>query len=383
MTQIFTSPIQSKPNAFNTISSGASSSRTIGTITRPHNGVDFAVPTGTDLASIGTDLAGKVIYAQLYKGSTPSKAYGNYVVIEYNVDGQIYQARYAHLESINVTKGQTVNTDTVIGKSGGKPGLPTSGHSKGEHLHFELVKVPKENVNPFGSYGQKPSDIGGNINNLIDYQNSSSTTPTETETPQIVQKVIDAEKTNSTAAEPQHETKTTTTQTEEQKAQTEEFIKSEDMKQTATFINELSSALKDPSFMSIMVARLAILFLFMFSFANKVMAGDLDIPKKDPKEQCRTMNSVYANFIEKNQNTDNVRMFYSDVIDGEGYSIIMLNQHGIISGILLGENDNENGRYYGYYYQNNLWIVKEKPTNYSLVLDIEHCKVKQLIIKSN
>jgi murein DD-endopeptidase MepM/ murein hydrolase activator NlpD len=64
MTQIFTSPIPSKPNAFNTISSGASSSRTIGTITRPHNGVDFAVPTGTDLTSIGT---GKVIYAQLQK----------------------------------------------------------------------------------------------------------------------------------------------------------------------------------------------------------------------------------------------------------------------------------------------------------------------------
>jgi Ca2+-binding RTX toxin-like protein len=57
--------------------------------------------------------------------------------------------------------------------------------------------------------------------------------------------------------DPQPETKTTTTQTEEQKAQTEEFIKSEDMKQTATFMNELSSALKDPSFMSIMVARLA------------------------------------------------------------------------------------------------------------------------------
>ena len=238
MTQIFTSPIPSKPNAFNAISSGASSSRTIGAITRPHNGVDFAVPTGTDLASIGT---GKVIYAQLHKGSTPSKAYGNYVVIEYNVDGQIYQARYAHLESINVTNGQTVNTDYVIGKSGGKPGLPTSGHSKGEHLHFELVKVPKENVNPFGSYGQKPSDIGGNIKNLIDYQNSSSTTPTNTETPTELQGVIGSYEYEFFP---------------DQEFTTEEFdvdgikdqINSIQATQTTTFLNELNAQLPSVNF---------------------------------------------------------------------------------------------------------------------------------------
>jgi hypothetical protein len=126
-----------------------------------------------------------------------------------------------------------------------------------------------------------------------------------------------------------------------------------------------------------------ILILLLFCTSAFATEPHFDLPTKDAKEQCRIINSVYGKFVEKNQNTDNVRMFYSDIIDGDGYSIMMLNQHGIISGILLGENDNENGRYYGYYYQDNLWIVREKPANYSLVLDIQNCKVKQLIIKSN
>ena len=126
-----------------------------------------------------------------------------------------------------------------------------------------------------------------------------------------------------------------------------------------------------------------LLIFLLFCITSHATEPHFDLPKKDAKEQCRTMNSVYSNFIQKSQDTDNVKIFYTDIIDGDGYSIFVLNQYGIISGILLGENENENGKYYGYYYQNNLWITKHKPKNYSFLLDIENCKVKQLIIKSN
>jgi len=56
--------------------------------------------------------------------------YGNLIVIDH---GNGWQTLYAHLNSINVGCGQSVNQGQGIG------GLGTTGNSSGPHLHFEMI----------------------------------------------------------------------------------------------------------------------------------------------------------------------------------------------------------------------------------------------------
>jgi len=56
--------------------------------------------------------------------------YGNYIVIE---DSRGYVTKYAHLDSISVSVGQSVMHGDVIGLSG------NTGNSTGSHLHIELM----------------------------------------------------------------------------------------------------------------------------------------------------------------------------------------------------------------------------------------------------
>ena len=115
-----------------------------------HRGVDIAVPTGT------------TVYAA-HDGTVTAAAYdshyGNYVVIE--VDG--YTTKYAHMDSISVGAGQTVEKGTVIGTTG------NTGSSTGSHLHIECL-CDGEYYNPLfyfdvgeGTlYGETPGGLPGN-----------------------------------------------------------------------------------------------------------------------------------------------------------------------------------------------------------------------------
>ncbi|WP_151482508.1 LysM peptidoglycan-binding domain-containing M23 family metallopeptidase [Streptomyces albicerus] len=89
-----------------------------------HTGVDFAVPTGTSLKSVG---AGTVVSAGW------GGAYGNQVVIKLN-DG--HYAQYAHLSSLSVSAGQSVTGGQQVGLSG------ATGNVTGPHLHFEIRTTP-------------------------------------------------------------------------------------------------------------------------------------------------------------------------------------------------------------------------------------------------
>lgn len=89
---------------------------------RMHEGIDIAVPVGT---SVKAAECGTVIFA----GAGGS--YGNLVRIDH---GNGVVTAYAHLDKINVSKGQTVDSNTEIAKSG------NTGRSTGPHLHFEVVK---------------------------------------------------------------------------------------------------------------------------------------------------------------------------------------------------------------------------------------------------
>lgn len=87
---------------------------------RPHNGVDFATPTGTKIVSTGDGIVTRV-------GN--HKFAGKYIDIRHSSK---YKTRYLHLHKINVHQGQPIKRGQIIALSG------NTGRSTGPHLHFEL-----------------------------------------------------------------------------------------------------------------------------------------------------------------------------------------------------------------------------------------------------
>ena len=99
--------------------------------------VDQQVHLGFDLASTaGTPIVaanrGKVLFAD------ELGIYGNCVIIDH---GMGVQSLYAHLSSIGVQPGQTVEKEQQIGRSG------MTGLAGGDHLHFTML-VNGQMVNP-------------------------------------------------------------------------------------------------------------------------------------------------------------------------------------------------------------------------------------------
>jgi murein DD-endopeptidase MepM/ murein hydrolase activator NlpD len=98
-----------------------------------HTGEDYAMPTGTALTMIAP---GTVVAA--VKGDRYNGGYGEFVVIQLD-DGRY--VKLAHLDSINVKKGDKVGAGTgpngtakVIGRSG------ETGLGSGPHLHLDVAK---------------------------------------------------------------------------------------------------------------------------------------------------------------------------------------------------------------------------------------------------
>lgn len=96
-----------------------------------HTGLDLCGNKGDP---IYTYKAGKVIKTQY-----SNKSYGNMILIEHS---DKTQTRYAHLSSIGVTVGQSVECGQLIGKMG------STGNSTGNHLHFEII-INGKTVNPY------------------------------------------------------------------------------------------------------------------------------------------------------------------------------------------------------------------------------------------
>ena len=118
-----------------------------------HRGVDIAVPTGTGVLAA---MDGTVTTAAY------DSSYGNYVVIE---DSNGYCTKYAHLDTLSVSAGQTVKHGDSIGTTG------NTGSSTGSHLHIECL-YNGEYYNPLfyfeageGTlYGETPSSGSGGGN---------------------------------------------------------------------------------------------------------------------------------------------------------------------------------------------------------------------------
>jgi murein DD-endopeptidase MepM/ murein hydrolase activator NlpD len=99
--------------------------------------VDHQVHLGFDLAKVVNNPIvaanrGKVLYADNLG------IYGNCVILDH---GMGVQSLYAHMSSIDVTVGQDVEKEQVLGRSG------TTGLAGGDHLHFTML-VNGHMVNP-------------------------------------------------------------------------------------------------------------------------------------------------------------------------------------------------------------------------------------------
>lgn len=96
-----------------------------------HEGVDFAVPPGTDVLAVADGVVKGI-------GSWGS-AFGKSSLIIQHGD---HYCIYAHLMSSLVKVGDHVKKGQHIGESGGRPGHPEDGNVSGPHLHFEMQKGP-------------------------------------------------------------------------------------------------------------------------------------------------------------------------------------------------------------------------------------------------
>jgi murein DD-endopeptidase MepM/ murein hydrolase activator NlpD len=98
---------------------------------RMHEGIDIAVPTGTQIRAAAS---GTVSIAGVESG------YGNYTCVDH---GGGLSTCYAHQEQILVSVGEHVSQAQIIGIS------DCTGHCLGPHVHFE-VRVNGQAVDPLG-----------------------------------------------------------------------------------------------------------------------------------------------------------------------------------------------------------------------------------------
>lgn len=99
-----------------------------------HAGMDFTAPLGTDVYATGNGTVAETISSK--------RGLGNHVIIDH---GFGYKTIYAHLDRINVRKGQKVERGDIIGFVG------STGLSLANHLHYE-VKLNDRNVDPMNYY---------------------------------------------------------------------------------------------------------------------------------------------------------------------------------------------------------------------------------------
>ena len=105
---------------------------------RPHNGVDFGCNRGTPIYATGDAVVEKANKAG-YNGG-----FGRQVVLNH---GFGYKTRYAHMQEVMVSRGDTVRRGQVIGTVG------NTGRSTSPHLHYEVLYKGRP-VNPINYFNR-------------------------------------------------------------------------------------------------------------------------------------------------------------------------------------------------------------------------------------
>ena len=106
----------------------------------PHRGTDFAAPGGTPIYAIADGVV---------SAARTMNSYGNCVQVSHGTadDGHRYDSLYAHMSSIAVAQGATVQKGDLLGYVGNTGNVYGAGG--GYHLHLEL-RVDGSRVDPLG-----------------------------------------------------------------------------------------------------------------------------------------------------------------------------------------------------------------------------------------
>ena len=94
-----------------------------------HIGIDIYGTAGRVYAAAD----GKVVACS----TSNSGANGRFIILQHTISGKTVYSFYAHLSSLNVSKGQTVRKGTQIAVAGGSGNNSNSAY--GTHLHFAIV----------------------------------------------------------------------------------------------------------------------------------------------------------------------------------------------------------------------------------------------------
>ena len=105
-----------------------------------HNGLDYALPHGTELVS---PIDGKVTEV-----GNDTTGYGGYVKVENDAEGHLT----GHMSRIDVQVGQEVYEGQTIGLSGGTKGSWGAGNTTGAHLHWGRFPKPRNRDNGYSGY---------------------------------------------------------------------------------------------------------------------------------------------------------------------------------------------------------------------------------------
>jgi len=99
-------------------------------IEKPHNGIDFACPVGTEVRAI---LDGKIERVGYENPADPKVGFGLRVWQEVDIKDDFYLVVYSHLSETRVEEGDHIEKGGLIGKSGntgntiyGDPPIPHS-----------------------------------------------------------------------------------------------------------------------------------------------------------------------------------------------------------------------------------------------------------------
>ncbi|UOQ48433.1 lysozyme family protein [Gracilibacillus caseinilyticus] len=91
-----------------------------------HTGIDFGCIN--HVTPIYATHPGKIVYSQFHVNNNGTPGYGNLVMVQH---GEQFITAYAHMSSLNVDVGETVDQGQKVGVCG------STGSSTGPHLHFE------------------------------------------------------------------------------------------------------------------------------------------------------------------------------------------------------------------------------------------------------
>lgn len=119
---------------------------------RPHQGWDLYATPGTPVYAVAE---GTIRWAD------PRGQLGNLIVLEFDHNGNKLYAAYAHLQSIQVSMGDSVSRGQQIGLTG-NTGNAVSMTGEDQHLHFEIrtTAMPglglTQRVDPHDLYARTP-----------------------------------------------------------------------------------------------------------------------------------------------------------------------------------------------------------------------------------